>query len=96
MTEDEFCRAIQGPYELTPTVNSTSSVQETNATSSRPPDVAEEEPVLSWDSWRSHICHAALGFCLFLQIVLEINCLCKVGLMKSFLFLGEDDICYFL
>ncbi|XP_063600527.1 transient receptor potential cation channel subfamily A member 1-like [Penaeus indicus] len=68
MTKDEFCKAMQGPHP----VNSTSLVQEANATSPRPPDAAEENP-LSWDPWPSYICHVALCLSLAGQIALEVN-----------------------
>lgn len=90
LTEEEFCRVNQKPDELTTAVNSTSSVQEANATSLRPLDVGEAnatsprppdvaEGVDSWDSSQSHFCHAVLCISLIFQIVLEANYIRKVG-----------------
>lgn len=89
LTEDEFCRVNQKPDELTTAVNSTSSVQEANATSLRPLDVGEAnatsprppdvaEGVDSWDSSQSHFCHAVLCISLIFQIVLEANYIRKL------------------
>ncbi|ROT75700.1 hypothetical protein C7M84_005744 [Penaeus vannamei] len=87
--EDEFCRVNKKPDELTTAVNSTSSVQEANATSLRPLDVGEAnatsprppdvaEGVDSWDSSQSHFCHAVLCISLIFQIVLEANYIRKL------------------